>query len=147
VTPQAPRQQAPAAPYLTVPSNASPSSGLPQPTAPFSTTRPANLGERVIHPITPSQPSQGQSLSNLMDQELNRAAPTPQQPAVTPITPQPIAQPAPTVQPQQLAVPVQQPANPSPTMPPQAQSSGINFEETPRPAAPFTPGAQPPANQ
>jgi CheY-like chemotaxis protein len=115
------------------------SSGLPQPTAPFSTTRPANLGERVIHPI--SQPTTKPDISSLMDQELNQSAsaPTPTPIPVTPTLPQPPA--------------IQQPTPPpAPTPEPQAaptppKAPDISFEETPRPpapTAPFTPGSQPP---
>jgi CheY-like chemotaxis protein len=118
--------------------------GLPQPTAPFSTTRPANLGERVIHPIAPPV-SQGvkPDLGSLMDQELNNAAmPTP--PAPTPIAPTPpvIPQPLPGTgaQPFPQSPPVSQ-AAPQMPPPPTPPSSGISFEETPRPIAP----PQPPA--
>jgi len=112
-----------------------PVSNLPQPTAPFSTTRPANLGERVIHPISQPQNSAKPDLGSLMDQELNQASPNPAPPTTDPA-------PMPT------ATPVTMP--PQPTMPPTPpnNNSGISFEETPRPpqtpAAPFTPGPQPP---
>lgn len=54
---------------------------LPQPTAPFSSTRPASLGDRVIHPLTDQAPPV--DVGNLINQELNGpAAPqfTPPQP-------------------------------------------------------------------
>lgn len=142
MTPQAP----PAAPRPAAnPAPAPTTSGLPQPTAPFSTTRPANLGDRIIHPI--SQPEAKADIGSLMAQELNNTAPAappappaiPQPPAPQP-TPAPIA--PPTVPPQP-----EPPAAPTPA-PPVPNSSGISFEETPRPAGPqsppFTPGAQPP---
>ncbi len=44
-------------------------SGLPQPTAPFSTPRPANLGDRIIHPLEQQTPQP--DVSNLMAQELS----------------------------------------------------------------------------
>lgn len=115
---------------------------LPQPTAPFSTTRPANLGDRIIHPLTPPE-GQGpkQDLGSLIEQELNAApaAPAPA-PVVTP-TPQQPAQPIITApQPPQP----QQPAAPTPATQPE-QDSGISFEETPRSQPPAYPGNQPPA--
>lgn len=42
---------------------------LPQPTAPFSSTRPASLGDRVIHPLTDQAPAV--DVGNLINQELN----------------------------------------------------------------------------
>lgn len=64
-----------------------PSSQLPQPTAPFSTPRPASLGERVIHPIDTS--STTVDVSQLIDQELQQGsvAPAPTTPPA-PATPQ-----------------------------------------------------------
>lgn len=58
---------------------------LPEPTAPFSTPRPASLGERVIHPL---EPAPGVDMSTLMNQELNGGAPVP---PAAPLPPQPIA--------------------------------------------------------
>ena len=148
------------------PAVTTPSSGLPQPTAPFSTTRPANLGERVLHPVAPT--GQKPDIGSLMAQELSQAEP---QSAATPISapPLPTPPPMPSVPPQpttpapeppapQAAAPVEiapAPMPPAPTplaspttpfgaQPPQAEEedhSGISFEETPR-----TPGPQPPAS-
>lgn len=54
-------------------------SSLPQPTAPFSSARPASLGDRIIHPLT-DQPL-AVDVGNLMNQELiNAAAPQPTAP-------------------------------------------------------------------
>jgi CheY-like chemotaxis protein len=102
-----------------------PSAGLPQPTAPFSTNRPANLGDRIIHPLQSNEAKQ--DIGSLMAQELTGAS---QQTAV----------------PQAAAAPIQPPTAPPP---PTSSEPAISFEETPRqyPPAPFTPGAQPPANQ
>lgn len=91
---------------------------LPQPTAPFSTNRPAGLGDRIIHPTNQSKPD----FSNLMAQELNAASPQP--PAPKPAAP--AAPPAPA-QPQ--AAPAPKPE--------------LKFEETPVPQ-PKAPDAQPP---
>jgi len=144
-TPQAtfdtPRQAAPAAPVpprpvpqpvaqpaapapqpaFQAPQPAPAPSGLPQPTAPFSTARPANLGERVIHPIPAPMGQSGKpDMASLMDQELNGtgipAAPTPPIPTATP------------------GEPAGQPMAPQPTVP--TEESGISFEETPRPPQP-----------
>lgn len=101
-------QLAPASPLAQVASTpASPPPAMPQPTAPFSTARPANLGDRIIHPLTPPENSTP-DISSLINQELT--VPT------SATTPQAAA------------------SNPAP-LPPQASaqsSSGINFEETPR---------------
>lgn len=135
---------------------ASPSTGLPQPTAPFSGTRPASLGERVIHPITPV--SQTTDIASRMSQELEADAKPAQPeptvpPASIPVTPQ-----APISPPSEPALPPL-PTPPSPPMPQaptapdnttapspvpntSASPSGLQFEETPLP-----PAGQPPANK
>ena len=68
---------------------------LPQPTAPFSTPRPASLGERVIHPLQSSMPRP--DYASLIDDELDAANGTPQptapQPPAEPTTPQPFTLP------------------------------------------------------
>lgn len=84
----------PSAPAIPVPS-ASPSTTLPQPTAPFSTPRPASLGERVIHPLQSSMPRP--DYASLIDDELDAAngtsQPTAPQPPAEPTTPQPFTLP------------------------------------------------------
>ncbi len=84
----------PSAPAIPVPS-ASPSTTLPQPTAPFSTPRPASLGERVIHPLQSSMPRP--DYASLIDDELDAAngtsQPTVPQPPAEPTTPQPFTLP------------------------------------------------------
>lgn len=124
-----------------------PQSSLPQPTAPFSTDRPANLGERVIHPIGPDAPEK-KDLNSLMAQELSGGADAPstdqqpapyEQPAYTP-------SPATTSQVSEAAQPTEEPATAQDTSeqaPPQREESGISFEETPRPPVP----PQPPTAQ
>lgn len=68
---------------------------LPQPTAPFSTPRPASLGERVIHPLQSSMPRP--DYASLIDDELDAAngapQPTTPQPPAEPTTPQPFTLP------------------------------------------------------
>lgn len=59
------------------------SGGLPQPTAPFSTPRPAGFGERVIHPI--NQPGQQNGdLSSRLNEELSTSQPAQANPVVPP---------------------------------------------------------------
>ncbi len=147
--PTSPGAQQPAAPSIqrpVAPPQQSATSTLPQPTAPFSTARPANLGERVIHPVAPHPfAAPKQDLGSLIDQELGKLGPQPSAPA-----PQPQTQ-----APQQQSAPAQ-PTSPGATSPAQSpaspvlQNSSISFEETPRPPAPPTPpspfGPQPPAS-
>lgn len=148
-----PRPMAPPASASTAPAPppAPAPSGLPQPTAPFSTTRPANLGDRIIHPLT-SDSSPKRDLSSLMDEELSKpeanAAPQPPTPpAPAPASaPEPAAAPAPAVQPQsqpaavEPPMPIEPPAGPAAPTPqtstPEPQDTGIDFEETPRPPQP-----------
>lgn len=125
---------------------------LPQPTAPFSTSRPANLGDRIIHPITPAQPKE--DINTLMAKELSEApsapevpiaAPSSPAPQVTPATPSTSSQPS---MPSAPELPPQPPTPPVPTSVPHPGANDISFEETPRqapPSAPFTPGPQPPS--
>ena len=113
-----------------------PSTGLPQPTAPFSTPRPANLGDRIIHPVTPSS-MPTPDLGSLMDQELSAA----QAPASTPA---PVAPPQPTVplQPVQPQPTTLQPVTPAATPFQSTQTtelhgaSAVSFDEpsTPTPS-------------
>lgn len=53
---------------------AQPVSTLPQPTAPFSSPRPATLGERVINPLDSAEPTVSSSVKSQIEQELQ--APT-----------------------------------------------------------------------
>ena len=93
---------------------------LPQPTAPFSSPRPATLGERVIQPLEQSQPVDPEaSLADRISAELAGAAETPQpemQPQMQPEMPQQHP-----VQPQ--VQPIQQPQmmQPEPQMQPDFQ--------------------------
>jgi CheY-like chemotaxis protein len=114
----------PAAPTFTQPAPVP--AGLPQPTAPFSTGRPANLGDRVIHP--PEHTNEPANLGSLIDQELGTtpapaASPFSQAPA--PATP-PVAVPAPAAPPT--------PFGPAPTP----------FDAAPQPPAPQDELPQPP---
>lgn len=139
-------QQRPQAPQP----QTAPASGLPQPTAPFSTTRPANLGDRIIHPISaPEGQAAKPDLASLMEQELNGGAtPVPPPPAAPPMpSAPPMPQsPMPTPSPAPVAPMTPNPIPPTPSQPePVTPAPEISFEETPRtPAPPFTPGPQPP---
>ena len=113
-------------------------SGLPQPTAPFSTPRPGTLAGRVIEPL---QPADGATpdFSHMMNQELAQSSPNPfvEKPAVQPGSYDTNIPPAPAS------------AMPTPMQPvaPPAPASGLSFEETPRPVTPAAPAAPAPAPQ
>lgn len=141
VTPQPAPAAAPIAPV--------PPTTMPQPTAPFSTNRPASLGSRVIQPI--SQPeAPGASVADQLAKELSPVPEPVAAPAPAPMPQPPVAAPqpvAPTPQPAQppVAAPAPAPVTPQPapvvpvTAPvppvpqPVAPDNGMNFEETPRP--------------
>lgn len=142
-TPSTPQPQQAAQPQ------SQPASGLPQPTAPFSTNRPAGLGDRIIHPINqPAQPTQ--DIASRMQEELEqRPAVTqvPQPPA--PQTPQPRTLTTPTTEPPQAPEPsAVQPQTTAPqTAASQPENHGIEFEETPRiPTPPQNPMPPAPGN-
>lgn len=130
VAPATPVAQAPAPSYVTTPPQFAPSepapqpatpqqsSSLPQPTAPFSTNRPAGLGDKIIHPIDRPEPTQ--DLARLMAQELKATEQAPQQQAAP-----------------------QQPA-PQPQAPTAAQQPNLTFEETPLPRPPQPPSSSGP---
>ena len=107
---------APVTPSITPQAPAAEPATLPQPTAPFSTARPANLGDRVINPI--EQPLPTPNLGSRIDEALSGIDMNPAAPAA----PQPPVPPAP------LGVTPPQP------------TGAIQFEETPRPTPPVNPG-------
>ena len=89
------------APVAPAPAPFPPASTLPEPTAPFSSPRPASLGDRVINPL-PSADSLNPGVADLatqMNQELNaqlqQVAPQPQAIAPPPVPPTPPVQPLP----------------------------------------------------
>jgi CheY-like chemotaxis protein len=126
---QTPQQVAPPAAAAADPP-AVVASTLPQPTAPFSTKRPAGLADRIIQPLDKAE-SDSEPLTSLMDKELG------EQPAFSP-PPAPVVPPAPPVN-TVPAPPAPEMPTPAPEQPvPPAQQSddhGISFEETPRPQA------------
>jgi CheY-like chemotaxis protein len=126
-----PRQPAPT--YQT-PTAAPAPGGLPQPTAPFSTPRPANLGDRVIHPM-PQEPNSKPDLGSLIDQELGNSAPVPPAPTMPAAAPAPVAMPVPTapVAPQQPAMP--QAPTAAPMTPPSVPPAPVNTTQPPAPTA------------
>lgn len=112
----------PAPTYAPQPAPSMPSPGLPQPTAPFSSQRPANLGDRVIHPLTPPA-APGPDVATLISNELNGTStsqPAPVAPSVAPEAPTPTEPqqstqdlaPQPTA-PQPIYTPPQPPVGPS----------------------------------
>lgn len=121
----APQPAAPVAPAPSfAPAPVAPATSLPQPTAPFSTPRPAGLADRIIQPLERPEDN-SEPIGSLMDKELGQtqqpqtfAPPAPQPPVAPPVPPMPAPQPQMQAQPN----PMQQPEN-----------HGIAFEETPRP--------------
>lgn len=105
----------PSQPVVPPPRPAAPAeaSSLPVPTAPFSTSRPAGLADRVIHPLP--VPEAKPDYSNLMAHELNDTPGT--QVQSTPAPPQPSA-PGLTFEETPLP-PAPQPPNPLGQQPPQ----------------------------
>ncbi|RYX78436.1 response regulator [bacterium] len=71
--PQQPQTDAPATAVVNAPQPATPpapASSLPLPTAPFSSPRPATLGERVINPLESAEPTVSSSVKSQIEQEL-----------------------------------------------------------------------------
>lgn len=116
----APVAPSPAAPVPAAPAPASPAApapepfSLPQPTAPFSTQRPAGLADRIIEPISHPE-ADSEPIGDRMDKELSG------DPAASPFAG---AGPTP---PADMST-----ANPTP------DATGLDFEETPRTATPPT---------
>lgn len=81
---------APLRPFSNQPTNEP--SPMPQPTAPFSSTRPGSLGDRIIHPLTDQPPAV--DVGDLINQELSGPAKpqfnAPPQPPVPPTPVNPI---------------------------------------------------------
>lgn len=134
--PQSAPTPAPTTPSVPTPSftppTPAPSSGLPQPTAPFSTPRPSNLGDRIIHPVAaPAQAAP--DLGSLMDQELGKSDTTPIMPTVPPAPAMPSA-------PASAPAPMPAPASPPSDTPHGA--SNVTFNDAPsQTSSPNTPTA------
>ena len=130
---------------------------MPQPTAPFSTPRPAGLGDRVIQPISNPAEQETDALAQRMQDELTDTPPTPG--VVEPSEPTPDApsnEPVeeapqtPPMQPIAANMTQDQPAAPNPhSQPTDSQNippaqptppaTDVEFEETPRPDTPPQP--------
>ncbi len=139
--PATPAQSAPASAPTPEPAAApEQSTRLPQPTAPFSTARPAGLADRIIQPIERPE-SDDEPLTSLMDRELNQqAAPQPftPPPAAPSVPPAPTAgatmqPPTPTtgIPTESVQPPVPAAPQPSETLQSPADPAGT-YEETPR---------------
>ncbi|MEO7905165.1 MAG: response regulator, partial [Candidatus Saccharimonadales bacterium] len=121
-----------------------PASAMPQPTAPFSTTRPANLGDRIIHPIQRPQ-TEGPDLASLMNDELNQSqqSDTPAFAATPPPAPQPPVTPQPVMPPVQQQPAVNQPqptaTAPGPMQQPQPQPQQMQQPAPQQQSAPTPP--------
>lgn len=135
-------------------------SALPQPTAPFSTNRPAGLGDRVIHPLTSSESPV--DFNAMMNAELStppqavetvlQAAPAPAAPMAAPMEPPVVPAPAPvaptyandptsTLPPDMPALTAPSPIAPTePPMQPPVPAT-MSFEETPYAPNPTMPQA------
>ena len=136
-------------------------SALPQPTAPFSTNRPASLGDRVIHPLESSQPTvdfgamMSAELSNAPQPNINPVAPTEPE-ASTPDLEAELESLIPPIpattfeqnQGEDASSTVPTPSTPPPapaTLMPEAAPVEAPAMESPQPAAPATPPEAPAA--
>lgn len=125
---------APAPTMSPAPSEAAAASSLPRPTAPFSSPKPDNLGERVINPL-PNAPTQ--DVASQINQELAAAsapAPEPQFQAPEPVqqpAPEPVQQPTTSPEPQVATAPAPvQPQGDHATSDPVAATAPAPQEET-----------------
>jgi DNA-binding response OmpR family regulator len=141
-------QQQPQAVAQQIPQN-QPLESMPRPTAPFSTDRPSNLGDRVIKPISnvQNQETNERAFAEKMDNILNNPSistqpqqPSPiQQPNLTPVSnlsEQPVRPINNPTEPQQ-ARPMPQQISPSPQQSVQSQQvSPLQQISTPQPPQP-----------
>lgn len=116
---------APEAPTAPTP----PESSLPQPTAPFSSPRPATLGERVINPIDDAEPTVSSSVKSQIEQELQ--APT-EPVASTQVDDELAAAPAASTP----VVDLSTPADPAPSSDSAAPAASDDDDNTPNPLPP-----------
>ena len=156
------QQPAPASPQ---PQSPQPADDMPRPTAPFSTPRPANLGNRVIQPISGDDLSAtDEEIAKKMQAELgslntDEAAPSTDTPVQTPAQEQPqpqAAQPDADQPNLQMAPPSAPEPAPEPTQSPfEAPTEATNEpepaapapqQEAPQPAAPQQQPAGPSVN-
>ncbi len=119
-----------------------PQTSLPQPTAPFSSPRPATLGERVINPLQPAEPTSSISVASQIEQELK--APT------EPIVSSQVDDTTPAAAPYQPQVPsyagpVAAPDFGQPQVTPVSQDDSQQQDDNTTPAAPQQPPFPPQA--
>lgn len=98
-------------------------SSIPKPTAPFSSPRPASLGERVIQPLKDNPRNQNVDINQLLDKEMAKEA------GVNEL-PQPTTQPAPTA-----------PSTQDTSTPTDSVDATSQFQPSPPVAAPDEPAA------
>lgn len=111
------------------PQPATPQPPLPQPTAPFSTPRPSNLGDRIIHPLTSSEPPK--DFAGMMEDELSTHAGPTAAPLTTPAPFPAVPAPDAPVADSATSLPPPPPTPPSPPISAAPPTSGLSFEETP----------------
>ncbi len=114
------------------PADTAQDTGLPEPTAPFSSPRPATLGERIVNPLESAEPTVSSSVASQIEQELR--APTDPivatqvdepAPAVEETPAEPVATQAPeTSEPAAVTSPFSMPEQP-------VAATESNYEETP----------------
>lgn len=139
--------EAPAPTMTPAPSEATAASTLPQPTAPFSSPKPDNLGERVINPI-PNAPTS--DVSSQINDELAAASAPAAQPAPEPQMPAPAPEPiAPQPEPQVASAPApSEPATvPADDVTPDPAVTQIENTEASEPIAPAQAPVEDPGNQ
>lgn len=123
-----------AAPATPAPEPVKEESSLPQPTAPFSSPKPDNLGERVINPIV--NPNPQPSVASKINDEL-AAADTPvasmPQPEPTPAPAEPAPVPTASLAPEPSSVPADD-VTPDPAIT-QVENTEATEEPTPTPQA------------
>lgn len=137
----------PAAPSTpqTSPAPSTSDSTIPQPTAPFTGQRPANLGERIIQPLKDNPRVSNVDVSELMDKEFasnvqaieDQPEPLADQTINSPVapSPSPVSTPAPSV-PSQPAAPIQSVDAVSVGTPPAPQPADDMALPTPATVAP-----------
>lgn len=102
-------------------------STMPQPTAPFSTPRPGNLADRVIHPLERPETT-GPGIAEQITQELSGTPVAPFTPPVPSAPQMPVTSPQTT--PYAPTAPVDAQQVPTPQAPTEP-AHDLNFEETP----------------
>lgn len=149
--PAAQSSQQPQQPVTPAPASAQtapqspPESSIPQPTAPFSSPRPASLGERVIQPLKDNPRTQRPDINQLLDKEMAKEVGATTQPTAP--TPPATSTPQPQGQPSEPAQPVTPATLASPPTTPQNEvDATAQFQQQPQQAPP-APQPAPPQDQ